>query len=384
MTDFGQMLRVDAKNADALGSRQEEAGRGHRRRRPHRGSARGSRVVAAAHHLRPRDPGQHRRARPGLRLRGRRADEEDGKRDVRIKMTLTAPACGMGPVLVEDVRRKLETHGRRPSRRHRAGVRSALEPRHDDRGGAAAARFHVIARRAAADAPLGTSAASRVCSRPIRPSRRQVGNARPRPRRSSPAAAAASFSSRLLFLAPLTHDRVFRSGNDASRFAQIESLVDRGERRSTARAMPTPDRVTIDGRSYSNKPPLLAVVGAGFYAVLRAFGSELRDARARGGLSAHAPARRGSHRLAGGTLRHRPRPRLSRSALGATAATVVALASATLLTSFSVTVNSHTVAAVLLFAALVGRARAAAAARRLLRGAGGGGRHRARGRSSCR
>ena len=36
------------------------------------------------------------------------ADEEDGKRDVSIKMTLTAPACGMGPVLVEDVRRRLE------------------------------------------------------------------------------------------------------------------------------------------------------------------------------------------------------------------------------------------------------------------------------------
>jgi metal-sulfur cluster biosynthetic enzyme len=26
-------------------------------------------------------------------------------------MTLTAPACGMGPVLVEDVRRKLEAMG---------------------------------------------------------------------------------------------------------------------------------------------------------------------------------------------------------------------------------------------------------------------------------
>jgi probable FeS assembly SUF system protein SufT len=39
------------------------------------------------------------------------ADEEDGKRDVQIKMTLTAPACGMGPVLVEDVRRKLEALG---------------------------------------------------------------------------------------------------------------------------------------------------------------------------------------------------------------------------------------------------------------------------------
>ncbi|KGQ19537.1 FeS assembly SUF system protein SufT [Lysobacter dokdonensis DS-58] len=33
---------------------------------------------------------------------------EDGLRDVEIKMTLTAPACGMGDILVDDVRSKLE------------------------------------------------------------------------------------------------------------------------------------------------------------------------------------------------------------------------------------------------------------------------------------
>jgi len=32
----------------------------------------------------------------------------DGTRTVTIKMTLTAPGCGMGPVLMEDVREKLE------------------------------------------------------------------------------------------------------------------------------------------------------------------------------------------------------------------------------------------------------------------------------------
>ena len=32
---------------------------------------------------------------------------EDGTREVRIKMTLTAPGCGMGEVLVQDVRDKL-------------------------------------------------------------------------------------------------------------------------------------------------------------------------------------------------------------------------------------------------------------------------------------
>ena len=33
---------------------------------------------------------------------------EDGSRKVNIKMTLTAPACGMGDILVEDVRTKVE------------------------------------------------------------------------------------------------------------------------------------------------------------------------------------------------------------------------------------------------------------------------------------
>ena len=33
---------------------------------------------------------------------------EDGQRDVAVRMTLTAPGCGMGEVLVDDVRSKLE------------------------------------------------------------------------------------------------------------------------------------------------------------------------------------------------------------------------------------------------------------------------------------
>ena len=33
---------------------------------------------------------------------------EDGRRMVEVKMTLTAPGCGMGEILVEDVRSKLE------------------------------------------------------------------------------------------------------------------------------------------------------------------------------------------------------------------------------------------------------------------------------------
>jgi probable FeS assembly SUF system protein SufT len=36
------------------------------------------------------------------------APNEDGTRDITVKMTLTAPGCGMGDVLVADVKEKLE------------------------------------------------------------------------------------------------------------------------------------------------------------------------------------------------------------------------------------------------------------------------------------
>lgn len=36
------------------------------------------------------------------------APREDGQREVAVKMTLTAPGCGMGDILVDDVRSKLE------------------------------------------------------------------------------------------------------------------------------------------------------------------------------------------------------------------------------------------------------------------------------------
>lgn len=43
-------------------------------------------------------------------------EAEDGRKDVKIKMTLTAPGCGMGPVLAGDVKMKLE---------NLAGIRTA-------------------------------------------------------------------------------------------------------------------------------------------------------------------------------------------------------------------------------------------------------------------
>ena len=33
---------------------------------------------------------------------------EDGTREVAVRMTLTAPGCGMGEILVDDVRSKIE------------------------------------------------------------------------------------------------------------------------------------------------------------------------------------------------------------------------------------------------------------------------------------
>lgn len=36
-------------------------------------------------------------------------DAEEGGKNVRVKMTLTAPGCGMGPVLASDVKMKVET-----------------------------------------------------------------------------------------------------------------------------------------------------------------------------------------------------------------------------------------------------------------------------------
>lgn len=35
-------------------------------------------------------------------------DTDDGRKDVQLKMTLTAPGCGMGPVLASDVKTKVE------------------------------------------------------------------------------------------------------------------------------------------------------------------------------------------------------------------------------------------------------------------------------------
>jgi hypothetical protein len=58
----------------------------------------------------------------------------------------------------------------------------------------------------------------------------------------------AAFAGTLALLAPLTHDTVFAAGNDASRWALVESLGDRGETAiEHSRFAWTIDRVTVGG-----------------------------------------------------------------------------------------------------------------------------------------
>ena len=105
MTDFGQMLRVDAAHADALGleAEDDDAGAASVAEGPLE-----DRVWALLETCYdPEIPVNV--VELGLIYDCTLTPGEDGTQDVGIKMTLTAPGCGMGPVLVEDVRRKVES-----------------------------------------------------------------------------------------------------------------------------------------------------------------------------------------------------------------------------------------------------------------------------------
>ena len=151
-----------------------------------------------------------------------------------------------------------------------------------------------------------------------------------------------------------THARVFAAGNDASRWALVESLVDHGTSSiERSRFRGTVDRVLVDGHAYSNKPPLLALAGAALYAPLRAAtGWRIADPGDGGrviwlltvllvGLPAAATVAVFDRALA----------RRTATRAGTRAALVVALAAGTLLLSFGVTLNNHVPAAFFLLAA---------------------------------
>jgi len=156
----------------------------------------------------------------------------------------------------------------------------------------------------------------------------------------------------LLLAAGITHPRVFAAGNDASRWAQIEAVVDLGEGAidDTSFAW-TVDRVEANGRSYSNKPPLLALAGAAVYAGIRAVTPwRLADPAARprivylvtlllvGGAAVW---------LAAGMAR--ALATAPEVATGELWLVLAALLAGTVATSFTSTFNNHTVAAALLF-----------------------------------
>ncbi|MEZ5333083.1 MAG: iron-sulfur cluster assembly protein [Thermoanaerobaculia bacterium] len=133
MTDVGAMYRIDEHDADALGKEPPEGADG-----------------ADAGSLDDRVWGQLRKCYDpeipvnivdlGLVYDCRVETLETGGHRVEIQMTLTAPGCGMGPVLADDVRRRVE--GSRASTRSRSTWSSIpLEPDDDDRGRQAPARL---------------------------------------------------------------------------------------------------------------------------------------------------------------------------------------------------------------------------------------------------
>ena len=101
MNDRGAMYRIDERNADALGK--EVAADG---------------AAAQAGSLEDRVWEQMKKCYDpeipvnivdlGLVYDCRVNEGETGESAVEIKMTLTAPGCGMGPVLAEDVKRRVE------------------------------------------------------------------------------------------------------------------------------------------------------------------------------------------------------------------------------------------------------------------------------------
>jgi probable FeS assembly SUF system protein SufT len=107
MTDMGGLARIDGKDADALGPEMvEEARRFAEVRAPAvEGPLDEKRLWEALGTVYdPEIPASI--VELGL-VYAVEAEPVEGGHKVHVAMTLTAPACGIGPVLVDDVRRKL-------------------------------------------------------------------------------------------------------------------------------------------------------------------------------------------------------------------------------------------------------------------------------------
>jgi len=152
----------------------------------------------------------------------------------------------------------------------------------------------------------------------------------------------------------LTHSKSFLAGNDSSRFAHIESLVDYGHSHiNDSRYRNTIDRVIIDGRAYTNKPPFLNFVGAAIYSVIqKIFGFSFKQNPAPIitiliWILVVAPTAWLVVLFYQALMLHKDIPPETRLL------TTIALAAGTVLTTYSVTFNNHTQAAALLFASLI-------------------------------
>ncbi len=107
MTELGGLVRIDGKDADALGdefvqeARRFEAERAAAAEGPFEEQKVWEALQAVYD---PEIPASI--VELGL-VYGVAAEPVDGGQRVHVTMTLTAPACGIGPVLVDDVRRKV-------------------------------------------------------------------------------------------------------------------------------------------------------------------------------------------------------------------------------------------------------------------------------------
>jgi probable FeS assembly SUF system protein SufT len=107
MTAVGGLVRVDGKDADALGPEYVEEARRFEAERAasHQGAFDEEKVWEALRQVYdPEIPSNI--VELGL-VYLVQSEPADGGHRVVVRMTLTAPACGIGPVLVEDVRRQV-------------------------------------------------------------------------------------------------------------------------------------------------------------------------------------------------------------------------------------------------------------------------------------
>jgi hypothetical protein len=155
-----------------------------------------------------------------------------------------------------------------------------------------------------------------------------------------------------LFFSVITHDQVFLGGNDASRFAQIESLVDfKKANINDSRYSWTVDRVTINGKDYSNKPPFLSIAGAGIYYLLQFFLGISFAKNASQTVYLLTLLMTGGLTSALAVLFYKSLQTYRNITISHKVVLTIALVCGTILTSFATTFNNHVIAAAFLFAA---------------------------------